>query len=323
MVGHDFAPGYTVPAPTYDQGCLAAIATSLLQRDRMVGCRPDVGPHRLESARIDDVRLIMRSPSPALRRALSQHPERDRIDPKRAQHEHAAYATAIRAADVLVTVLPPAPDQPDACFTWDTLLALARPAGGATVLLVAARPGAASRRPEVASVLESARGIAPTAKVAEIREPGTLDGGDVITYGQRVAIGISARTNEAGARQLAAAVQRIGYQAFLCPVDGRLHLASAVTPIGPRRLIGTASGFASLDAAGPEVAPDDVERLVIPNDEVAGANVLAIGGRCFIARGYPSAVEALRNAGESVVEVELDEFLRADGGPTCLVAPVP
>jgi N-dimethylarginine dimethylaminohydrolase len=31
----------------------------------------------------------------------------------------------------------------------------------------------------------------------------------------------------------------------------------------------------------------------------------------------------MTRADESVVEVELDEFLRADGGPTCLVAPVP
>jgi dimethylargininase len=269
------------------------------------------------------VRLIMRSPSPALRRALSQHPERDQIDPERALREHAAYVTAIKAAGVFVTVLPGEPDQPDACFTWDTVLAFTRPGGGRTVLLVAARPGETSRRSEVASVLACARGMAPDAEVVEIAEPGTLDGGDVITYGPRVAIGISARTNEVGARQLAAAVQRIGYQAFLCPVDDRLHLASAVTPIRARRLIGTASGFRSLDAAGPEVAPDDVERLVIPDGAVAGANVLAVAGRCFIAQGSPSAVEAMRNAGESVVEVELDEFLRADGGPTCLVAPVP
>jgi dimethylargininase len=265
----------------------------------------------------------MRPPSEALRRALSAHPERDRIDPARARREHAAYVAAIEATGVLVTVLPVEPDQPDACFTWDTVLAFARPAGGPTILLVAARPGEASRRSEVASVLACARVMAPDAEVMEIAAPGTLDGGDVIVYGRRVAIGISARTNEAGARQLAAAVQRIGYQAFSCPVNDRLHLASAVTPIGPQRLIGTASGFASLDAAGPEVAPDDIERLIIPEDEVGGANVLAIGGRCFIAPGYPGAVEVLRTAGESVVEVELDEFLRADGGPTCLVAPVP
>jgi dimethylargininase len=269
------------------------------------------------------VRLIMRPPSEALRRALSEHPERDRIDPVRAQREHAAYAAALQAAGVAVTMLRAEPEQPDACFTWDTVLAFTRVGGGPTVLLVAARPGEVSRRFEVASVLACARALAPDAEVVEIAEPGTLDGGDVITYGPRVAIGISARTNEAGARQLAAAVQRIGYLAFLCPVDDRLHLASAVTAIGPSRLIGTASGFRSLDAAGPEVAPDDVERLVIPDAEVAGANVLAVGGRCFIAEGYPSAVEAMRHAGESVVEVELDEFVRADGGPTCLVAPIP
>src|SRR2546423_10227953 len=136
-------------------------------------------------------------------------------------------------------------------------------------------------------------------------------------------MGVPARTNDGGARQLARAVQRLGYQAFLCPVDDRLHLASAVTPIGARRLIGTRSGFQSLDAAGPQVAPDEVERLVIPDDAVAGANVLAAGGCCFVARGYPAAVEAMTRAGESVVEVELGEFLRADGGPTRLVAPVP
>ena len=265
----------------------------------------------------------MRPPGEALRRALSQHPERDRIDPQRAEREHARYAAALQVAGVAVTMLPAEPEQPDACFTWDTLLAFARPGDGPTVLLVAARPGKAARRREVPSVLECARALAPDAEVVEIAEPGTLDGGDVITYGRRVAIGISARTNEAGARQLAALVQRIGYQAFLCPIENRLHLASAVTPIGTRRLIGTASGFTSLDAAGPQVVPDDVERLVIPEDQAAGANVLAAGGRCFVARGYPAAVDAMTKAGESVVEVELDEFLRADGGPTCLVAPVP
>jgi hypothetical protein len=30
----------------------------------------------------------------------------------------------------------------------------------------------------------------------------------------------------------------------------------------------------------------------------------------------------MRHAGESVVEVKLGEFLRADRGPTCLVAPL-
>jgi dimethylargininase len=268
------------------------------------------------------VRLIMRPPGPALREALSQHPERDRIDPERAARENATYAEAIRAAGVAVTMLAAEPQLADACFTWDTVLAFPRPAQSKTALLVAARPGEASRRPEVASVLACAQQLAPDAEVIEITPPGTLDGGDVIAYGPRIAIGVSARTNEDGARQLAAAAGQLGYEAYLCPVDDRLHLASAVTPLGPRRLIGTRAGFRSLDLGGPQVAPDEVERLLIGDADVAAANVLAAGGRCFVARGFPGAVAVLLAAGESVVEVELDEFLRADGGPTCLVAPI-
>jgi len=276
----------------------------------------------MEGVQNSVVRLIMRPPSDALRRALSGHPHRDRIDPERARAEHTAYVRALEDAAVAVTLLPREADMPDACFTWDTLLAFPSPGDGKTALLVAARPGAPSRRREVASVLGCARRLAPGADVVEIRDPGTLDGGDVITYGTRVAIGVSARTNEAGARQLASAVGRFGYHAFLCPVDDRLHLASAITPLRARRLIGTQSGFRSLDGAGPDTAPDDVERLLIPDAAVGGANVLAAGGRCFVARGFPEAATALLSAGESVVEVELDEFLFADGGPTCLVAPI-
>jgi len=268
------------------------------------------------------VRLIMRPPSDALRRAISSHPDRDRIDPERARAEHAAYVRTLEASGLAVTLLPPEADMPDACFTWDTILAFPQPGDASAVLLVAARPGAPSRRPEVESVLACARRLAPGAEVVQIDDPGTLDGGDVITYGTRVAIGVSARTNEAGARQLASAVGRFGYHAFLCPVEGRLHLASAITPLRARRLIGTQSGFQSLDAGGVDAAPEDVERLLIPDGSVGGANVLVAGGRCFIARGFPEAVAALVNGGESVVEVELDEFLFADGGPTCLVAPI-
>ena len=84
-------------------------------------------------SQVDDnsgVRLIMRPPSDALRRALSAHPERDRIDPARARREHADYMAAIEATGVPVTVLPVEPGQADACFTWDTVLAFARVGGG-------------------------------------------------------------------------------------------------------------------------------------------------------------------------------------------------
>src|SRR5262249_9051933 len=101
-----------------------------------------------------------------------------------------------------------------------------------------------SMRGRLAKMLEEEAIVIVGAR-ARGEQPGTLDGGDVIRVGDRVAIGVSARTNEHGARQLADAVTRAGYEAKLCPVEGRLHLASAVTVINDRLVVGTRAGFES------------------------------------------------------------------------------
>ena len=75
----------------------------------------------------------------------------------------------------------------------------------------------------------------------------------------------------------------------------RLHLATAVTAVGPNVLIGTAAGFATLDAAGPDAAPpEEIRRLLLPDDELPGANVLALNGHAFLASGNPTAARLLR-----------------------------
>ena len=234
------------------------------------------------------MRLLVRPPSAAFKRALSEHPLRGKIDPHRALLQHVAFVQALHDAGVEIVELPAEPELPDACFVSDTLV----PIGDSVARYATAR----------------------------IEAPGTLDGGDVIVYGDRVAIGVSARTNREGAEQLRRLAQGAGQRAFLCPVDDRLHLASAVTVLRPDRLIGTAAGFRSLDAAG---AAEGVERLLLDDADVPAANVLAAGGRCFMAAGFPRAAATLREAGEDVVEVNLDEFTKADGGPTCLVAILP
>ena len=60
---------------------------------------------------------------------------------------------------------------------------------------------------------------------------------------------------------------------------------------------------------------------MLADDDVVAANVLPLGGRVFLAAGNPQATAALRSAGEQAVELDLDEFTKADGGPTCLVVP--
>jgi N-dimethylarginine dimethylaminohydrolase len=62
---------------------------------------------------------------------------------------------------------------------------------------------------------------------------------------------------------------------------------------------------------------------VIPDEELPGANVLVASGHAFLAAGNPVAARLMGEAGLEVVEVPLHQFTRADGGPTCLVGPIP
>ena len=269
--------------------------------------------------------VIVRGPGPAFRDAISTHPGRHGIDVSRARAQHAAFCAALEDAGLPLLRLPEEPDLPDATFVSDTVVALAPAIGDRPPMAVVARPAVASRRPEVDTVLRAALARLPAgARVLRVEDPGTLEGGDVVVFGDRIAIGLSARTNVLGAGVLADAARSLGYRPFFCPVTDRLHLATAVTAVAPDTLIGTAAGFASLDAAGPDAAPaGEIRRLLLPDGELPGANVLALRGHAFLASENPTAARLLRQAGLAVHELELDEFALADGGPTCLVNVLP
>ena len=269
--------------------------------------------------------VIVRPPGAAFSDAISNHPDSHRIDVSRARAQHAAFCAVLEDAGLPLLRLAEEPDLPDATFVSDSLVALAPVLPDRSPLVVVARPAFASRRLEVESVLSAALACLPAGtRVVPVEAPGTLEGGDVIAYGDRIAIGLSARTNVLGAHVLADAARSLGYRPFLCPVTDRLHLATAVTAVDPETLIGTAAGFASLDAAGPDAAPTgEIRRLLLPDDELLWANVLALGGRVFLGSGNPTATRLLRETGLVVHELELDEFALADGGPTCLVNILP
>jgi dimethylargininase len=269
--------------------------------------------------------VIVRPPGGAFRDAISNHPDHHRIDVDRARAQHAAFCAALQDAGLQLLRLPEEPDLPDATFVSDALVALVPLLPDRPSVVVVARPAVESRRLEVQSVLRAAlRCMPPDTQVVRVEDPGTLEGGDVVMYGDRLAIGLSARTDVVGATVLADAARSLGYRPFLCPVTDRLHLATAVTAVDPDTLIGTAAGFASLDAAGTDAAPaGEIRRLLLPDSELLGANVLAVGRHMFLGSGNPTAARLLRERGLIVHEPELDEFAIADGGPTCLVNILP
>ena len=128
-----------------------------------------------------------REVSPAIGQCELTHLDRLPIDLERARAQHAAFERTLEQLGCTVRRLPPAPELPDAVFVQDTAVVLDEVA-------ILARPGAASRRPEVESVASALDAIRP---LRSIESPGTLDGGDVVCLGRRLFVGQTARTNAA------------------------------------------------------------------------------------------------------------------------------
>ena len=151
-------------------------------------------------------------------------------DLDRAVSQHRAYVETLRLCGLEVVQLPADETHPDSTFVEDAAVCAA---SGAIIT----RPGAESRRGEIASIRAALRLYFPLP--ASIHAPGTLDGGDVCAAGDTVFIGLSERTNEAGARQLSAWLEGLGFEVRLVDIRGSaglLHLKSGLAFLGEGRL---------------------------------------------------------------------------------------
>ncbi len=241
--------------------------------------------------------------------ALGQKEGASAIDFNLALAQHRLYIAALQAAGLAVTELPPAAGLPDACFVQDVALVLPE-----QVLL--ARPAMPSRREEVAAIRPLLPGDRP---VVEVGSPGTLELGDVLRIADTLVVGLSERTNTAGAEQVRAAVAALGMRIETIPVPAGLHLLSGLSYLG--RAPGSPQGPAVVLAWEayhdlPLLAGLDV--IVVPETEAPTANALALGETVIVPAGFPRTAAEVWHRGFRVLSVPLSEFGKADGGVTCL-----
>jgi arginine deiminase len=167
--------------------------------------------------------------------------------------------------------------------------------------------------------------------LGRIREPGTLEGGDVVWLdGKTAAVGHGYRTNAEGIRQFRDLVAEEGCEVIEVPLphwDGPgdvLHLMSMLSPVDEGQLLVYSRllpvpfrkrllemGFALLE---------------VPDEEYAtmATNVLAVApGQCVALAGNPLTSNVLARAGIEVSTYEGTEISRKGaGGPTCLTRPL-
>ncbi len=222
-----------------------------------------------------------------------------------ALEQHAAYCRALRACGLEVTVMAADEEHPDGTFVEDTFVIADRVA-------IATRPGAKSRAGEVSAVAAVLRRF--RAQWERIELPGTVDGGDVCQVEDHFLIGVSGRTNQAGAAQLAAILARYRYTSSMIDIRDHaslLHLKSGIAYLGERRFL-VAPGFPSVA----EIAAD--ERIEVAAGETYAANCVRVNDDVLVADGFPRLATTLARLGHRIRLLDMSEFAKMDGGLSCL-----
>ena len=261
-------------------------------------------------------------------------------DYERALKQHEEYCLALESCGLTLTKLEPDPNYPDSTFVEDVaIIANALPNGRASApVAILTRPGAPSRRGEVEDMRTVLSRFFPS--LHEIQSPGTLDGGDVCQAGEHSFIGISARTNEAGATQLSNILEAAGYTTSLVetrvrvptlvglsssdknyptkvgtltpePFGSLLHLKSGIAWLGDNRFAITAELVER-----PEFAHFDLIR--VDRAEEYAANCVRVNEYILIAKGFPKLQSDLQSLGYETIALDMSEFQKMDGGLSCL-----
>lgn len=249
---------------------------------------------------------ITREISPRFNECEITHIDRSPIDLYIARAQHQDYVQALKDLGCDVIELPPEADLPDSVFVEDTAFILPEAA-------VITRPGADSRRPEIASIV---RALRPYRELLFVQEPGTMDGGDVLVMGKDIFVGMSTRTNQAAVDQTNRMLAKFGYQAHGVELRDCLHLKSAVTRLDAKTLLINrdwvdTDHFAKFDC------------IDVHASEPYAANCLPVSGEVIFPSAFPKTRAKLEARGYRVRTVQVDELAKAEGAVTCCSLIIP
>jgi dimethylargininase len=219
--------------------------------------------------------------------------------------QHNRYCEALGECGLKVTVLEADLRYPDSTFVEDTAILTERGA-------ILTRPGARSREGEVAAIRQAVEQFFPS--VLEIEAPGAVDGGDICEAGTHFFIGLSHRTNEEGARQLARHLSGLGYTSSVIDIrtmGSILHLKSGISYIGDNTMV-VMEEMAGIDSFR------EYKRVVVSPAESYAANCVRVNERVLVAEGFPELENNLMARGFRLLVLGMSEFRKMDGGLSCL-----
>lgn len=248
--------------------------------------------------------VIVRRPCKALVNGISGGDYPGNPDYELAVKQHNRYITALSQCGVDVTVLDADENYPDSCFVEDPALITRECA-------IITNPGAESRNGEKDEIIDAVRKFFPEERIEYIKNPGTLEGGDVMMVGDHFYVGRSARTNEEGIKQLTEILAKYGLTCSEVKLEEVLHLKTGVNYIENNNML----------VAGEFVTKPEFEKynkIVIPEEEAYGANCIWMNDTVIVPEGYPTVLKAIQDLGYKTLIVDTSEYRKVDGGLSCL-----
>jgi dimethylargininase len=244
---------------------------------------------------------LVRAPAPSVVHGLSTQPG-PRPTYESIVSEHVQYVDALDACGLSVELLPPLEAYPDSIFVEDPALVF----GEGAILL---RPGAPTRYGEVKEIEDVLR-----QRFGQVlnMQAGFADGGDMLLTPVGMTIGLSSRTDRAGAAELARLLEQLGISSRIVntPPD-TLHLKSDCSLVAEDHILCTAALGASEIFAG-------YRKLVVPDDEKRVANSLRLNDTILVGEAFPKTTELLLRAGYSVKTLPIGGIGKLDAGLSCM-----
>jgi dimethylargininase len=224
-------------------------------------------------------------------------------DYAKAIQQYEAYLQALGDCGLSVTVIEADERFPDGHFVEDPVIVYKN-------LAFLCHSGAKERREEAQTLLPH---LADFTVVSIDDDSAFIDGGDVLFCADRVLVGQSERTNQAGADALCRALQTVipDIRVDTVPFSGVLHLKSGITELAP-------NVFVCDPAMKIDHALDWADVITLPEEEGLGADVMPVNDTIFIVEGYPTLRKAAEKYYDNVVALNMSEFQKMDGALTCL-----
>ena len=219
-----------------------------------------------------------------------------------ALQQHAAYIEALKRCGLEVTILPADEAFPDSTFVEDVALLT-------LVCAIITNPGADSRRGEIVSIKTVLQDF--YANIEEVREPGRVEAGDIMMVGSHFYIGLSERTNPEGAQQVIGFLEKYGMSGSVVTLEEVLHLKTGIAYLENNSLLACGEFLTK-----PEFQKFNI--LEIDPDESYAANCIWVNGTVIMPAGNPKARKTIADAGYPIIEVDVSEYKKLDGGLSCL-----